>query len=69
MSDNRPSDHDRWDGLSQADLDHINEYAKNKMLDHGYTIPFHALSDNWADTISPGVPDGRYVFFTDPRLV
>ena len=61
MSDSVPPDINRWDNLSLADLAHLNEYAKNRMVTHGYTIPFHALSDRWVDTISPGVPDGRYV--------
>ena len=50
---------DRRERLGQADLDHINQYTKNRMLTHGYTIPFRALSDQWVEAISPGVPDGR----------
>ena len=50
---------DRWEGLGLTDLHHLNQYAEDKMLAHGYTIPFRALSDNWVETISPGVPDGR----------
>ena len=51
---------DRWEGLALTDLHHLNQYAKDKMLSsHGSTIPFHALSDSWVETISPGIPDGR----------
>ena len=50
---------DRWEGLGLTDLHHLNQYAQEKMKSHGYTIPFHALSEKWVDTISPGVPDGR----------
>ena len=61
MTDNPPPDLDRWDRLSLTDLEHLNRYAQDKMLYHNYNVPFHALSSHWADTISPGVPDGRYV--------
>ena len=49
---------DYWEGLGLTDLHHLNEYAKEKMLSHGY-VPFHALSEHWVEPISPGIPDGR----------
>ena len=54
-------DPDPWDKLGLADLHHLNQYAANKMLDMGYSVPFHALSEHWVETISPGIPDGRYI--------
>ena len=50
---------DYWETLGLADLQHLNHYAKTKMLSMGYTIPFHAMSENWVGTISPGIADGR----------
>ena len=50
---------DHWEKLGLTDLEHLNQYAERKMLDLGYTVSFHALSENWVGTISPGIPDGR----------
>ena len=48
-----------WENLSLSDLTHLNTYIRNNTLKGGYQIPFLALNVHWAETMSPGIPDGR----------
>ena len=48
-----------WEQLGLADLAHLNDYTKRKLLDGNTTIPFYALDVHWAEAIGPSIPDGR----------
>ena len=50
-----------WKNYSYSDLTHLNTYAKHKLLETGSRLPFVAMASYWAETLSPGIPDGRYV--------
>ena len=52
---------DEWENLSLGDLTHLNCYVRNNTLKGGYQLPFLALNVHWAEALSPGIPDGRYV--------
>ena len=48
-----------WEALSLSDLNHLNQYSKNKLISSGYPIPFCALNVHWVEPIGPSIPDGR----------
>ena len=50
-----------WENVSYSDLTHLNTYAKDKLIYGNQGLPFVALASYWAECLSPGIPDGRYV--------
>ena len=52
-------DRTEWDQFGLSDLVHLNGYTKDKLLDGGYHVQFHALNPHWVEPIGPSIPDAR----------
>ena len=53
-----------WQKMGMDDLECLNTYSRCKIDAKGPNLPFYALNRHWAEPISPGIPDGRYVIKT-----
>ena len=62
-----------WENVSYSDLTHLNTYAKDKLIYSNQGLPFVSLASYWAECLSPGIPDGRYVpniqFYPSKKLL